>query len=319
MTQANRGKVTVLGSNGHIGHHAVRAFAAAGWAVTAFGRSNKHPVAGVTFVAGDADNVDDIRRAVADADVVVNALNLPYHQWDNGRMEAQASRVIEAIGRSGKTVLYPGNIYNFAASQQVVTPDAPQNPETPRGAIRVHTEALLRKAAEAGNFQLLILRAGDFYGPHNVLDWYDQGILREVGKGRVAMMADAGIGHSWAYLPDLGKAFEKVAWHRAELGQYENFHFAGHFVTHGELTETIVKAAPVPLKVVPMAWGTLKMLGLIVPLLREVIKMRYLWQNTMELKDTRLDAILGPDFGTPVEDAVAATVAPFFMKAKMAA
>jgi hypothetical protein len=132
-------------------------------------------------------------------------------------------------------------------------------------------------------------------------------------------MADAEVGHSWAYLPDLGKAFEKVAWHRKELAQYENFHFAGHFLTHGELTAAIVETAPVPLKVVPMAWGTLRMLGVMVPLLREVIKMRYLWQNTMELRDKRLDAILGPDFGTPVKEAVAATVAPFFAKARMAA
>ena len=50
-------KVTILGINGHIGHHAAKAFVAAGWEVTGFGRSNKHPVPGVRFVQGDADSV----------------------------------------------------------------------------------------------------------------------------------------------------------------------------------------------------------------------------------------------------------------------
>jgi hypothetical protein len=38
--------------------------------------------------------------------------------------------------------------------------------------------------------------------------------------------------------------------------------------------------------------------------------MHYLWQNPMRLSDDRLDAILGPNFGTPFETAIAATVRP---------
>jgi hypothetical protein len=49
--------------------------------------------------------------------------------------------------------------------------------------------------------------------------------------------------------------------------------------------------------------------------MREVNKMRYLWQNPMRLRDDRLDALLGPDFTTPFEEAIAATVTPFFARA----
>src|SRR5690606_28373096 len=81
-----RGKVTILGSNGHIGHHAARAFVAAGWDVTGFGRVDRAPVAGMRFVAGDADSLADLSAAIGDSDVVVNALNLPYDKWDNGQI-----------------------------------------------------------------------------------------------------------------------------------------------------------------------------------------------------------------------------------------
>jgi len=308
----SKGKVTILGINGHIGRFAARAFADAGWQVKGFGRSNRYPVAGVAFVRGDADSVEDMATAIADADVVVNALNLPYDKWDNGRKEAQVARVIAAMGKSGKTLLFPGNIYNYAASQRHVTPDAPQIPQTPRGAIRVRVERMLRQAAEQGDMQVLIVRAGDFFAPHAGGDYFELAIMREAGKGRIARPGAPEIGHAWAYLPDLGRAFEKVAAARGQLGAFENFHFHGHYVTHGELIEAIQQVLPAPMKVVDFPWTMLTLLGLAMPLMREIVKMRYLWDNPMELEDPRLDALLGPDFLTPFPEAIAATIAPYF-------
>jgi len=306
----NKGTVTILGINGHIGHYAAKTFVEAGWNVRGMGRSNKQAIAGVTFIKGDAESVAEMKAAIGDSDVVVNALNLPYEKWFGGAMEAQTARVIEAMGKSGKTLVYPGNIYNYAASLRDVTPDAPQHPERPRGEIRVRCEAMLKAAATRGDVQVIIVRAGDFFAPGKNGDWFEQGILAQ--KGKVSAPSALDVGHSWAYLPDLGRAFEKLAWHRKELGAFENFHFAGHFVTSRQLVEAVQKAAPAPLKVTGFPWALLKLIGLFSPVMREVGKMRYLWQNPMQLKDKRLDAILGPDFGTPYDDAVAQAVKPFF-------
>jgi len=305
-----KGTVTVLGINGHIGHYAAEAFVAAGWTVRGMGRSNKQAIAGVEFIKGDAESVDDMRAAIGDSDVVVNALNLPYDKWFNGAMEAQTARVIEAMGKTGKTLIYPGNIYNFAASVREVTPEAPQHPERPRGEIRVRCEKMLKDAADRGDMQVIIVRAGDFFAPGKNGDWFEQGILAT--KGKIAAPSGLSIGHSWAYLPDLGRVFEKLAWHRQELGRFENFHFAGHFVTSGQLVAAVQKAAPAPMKVTGLPWMLLGVIGLFNPVMREVHKMHYLWQNPMRLMDARLDAILGPNFGTPYEEAVAAAAKPFF-------
>jgi nucleoside-diphosphate-sugar epimerase len=311
----HKGKATILGINGHIGHHVAKAFVAAGWDVTGFGRSNRHPVAGVGFVAGDAESVAEMRAAIGDSAVVVNALNLPYHQWDKGRMEAQTARVIEAVGTSGRTMLFPGNIYNYSPGNPVLTPDLPQVPPTPRGQIRKRIESMLGSAAAAGDMQVIILRAGDFFGPESSGDWFDQVILREAGKRRAAILGRRGTGHSWAYLPDLGRAFEKLAWHRKELGGFENFHFAGHYITPEQLAAAITATAPVPLKVSRFPWVLLSLLGLADPVLREVAKMGYLWQQPIALRDPRLEAILGPNFGTSLEEAMAETVRPHFAAA----
>ncbi|MDB5530446.1 MAG: hypothetical protein JWR51_3549 [Devosia sp.] len=315
----SKGKVTVLGINGHIGHHAAQAFQQAGWEVTAFGRTNRKPIAGIKFVAGDAADLGALKAVVADADIVVNALNLPYDKWDKGRAEAQLATVIEAMGSSGKTMMYPGNVYNFAATDRRMAPSTPQRPQTPRGEIRVRQETMLSDAAKAGKFQVIIIRAGDFYGPNNSGDWFDQALMLDIGKGKIHHMAELNMAHAWAYLPDLGEAFAKVGDIRNSLGAFENFHFAGNYVTHGQLMAAIQHAAPIPLKITPVPWLIMQAMGLAMPVIREVLKMRYLWNNPMELVDPRLDAILGPDFGTPFEDAVAAAAQQFFVSKKAAA
>jgi nucleoside-diphosphate-sugar epimerase len=314
----SKGKVTVLGINGHIGHHAAQEFQHAGWDVTAFGRTNRNPVAGVKFVAGDAADIAALKSVIADADVVVNALNLPYDKWDKGRAEAQLATVIQAMGDSGKTLMYPGNIYNYAASDRRIAPSTPQRPQTPRGEIRLRQEAMLADAAKAGKFQVLIIRAGDFYGPDNQGDWFDQAMMLDVAKGKIHHMGDLAMGHAWAYLPDLGQAFVKVADVRSSLGAFENFHFAGDYVTHGQMMAAIQKAAPMPLKITPVPWLIMQAMGLAIPVIREVLKMRYLWNNPMELVDPRLDAILGPNFGTPFDQAVAAASRQFLVAKKAA-
>ena len=307
----SKGNVTVLGINGHIGHHAAKAFHDAGFVVTGFGRSNRQPIAGVTFAKGDAASLDDLKGAIAGADIVVNALNLPYDKWDKGRAEAQLANVIAAMGDSARTLMFPGNIYNYAAGDRRIAPSTPRRPQTPRGAIRMRQEEMLAAASKAGKFQTIIIRAGDFYAPGNVGDWFDQAMMMDARKGKVHRMADAGIGHAWAYLPDLGRAFARVAEQRDTLGAFENFHFAGHYVTHGVMMDTIRKASPVPLKVVPLPWIVLYAMGVASGVMREVVKMRYLWNHPMELVDPRLDALLGEDFGTPFTVAVAEVVRPF--------
>lgn len=234
-----KGKVTVLGSNGHIGHAAMIAYRDAGWSVTGLGRTNRKPVAGTNFVAGDADHVDVVRSAIADADVVVYALHLRYDQWGNGRSERQLQVVLDALGTSGKTLMFPGTIYNYRASDRTVSPATRQSAEAPRGEIRIRLEEMLREGAAAGRFQAIILRGGDFYGPGNRGEWFEQAMMMDAKKGRLYHLGDLDLRHSWAYLPDLARAFVLLAEKRASLAKFENFHFAGHWVSHGQIMAAV--------------------------------------------------------------------------------
>ncbi|KQX35742.1 hypothetical protein ASD04_13285 [Devosia sp. Root436] len=311
----SKGKVTVLGSNGHLGNAAMVAFRDAGWQVTGLGRSNRRPVEHTRFIAGDADDVAVVKAAIVDADVVVHGLHLRYDGWGNGRAEAQLQVVIDAMAGSGKTLLFPGTIYNYSAGDRIIGPDLRQRAEAKRGDIRIRLEQMLKAAAEAGQFQAIILRAGDFYGPGNRGEWFEQAMLMEHAKGRLYHLGDLDMRHCWAYLPDLGRAFAALGEQRAQLAAFENRHFAGHWVTHRQVMTAIQQAAPAPLAVKPMPWWLLRALGLVNPVMRDIYRMRYLWRNEMELTDPRLHALLGPDFATPFDVAVRVTVEELLGKA----
>lgn len=304
----SKGKVTVLGSNGHLGNAAMVAFAEAGWDVAGLGRSNRRPVAGTRFIAGDADAPETVKAAIADADVVVHGLHLRYDRWGNGRAEAQLQVVIDAMTGTGKTLLFPGTIYNYSAADRVIGPQLRQQAEAPRGEIRIKLEQMLQAAAAAGQFQVIILRAGDFYGPGNRGEWFEQGMLMDYRKGRIYHLGALDMRHCWAYLPDLGRAFVALAEQRDALAPFANHHFAGHWVSHRQLMAAMAKAVPQTVRTAPMPWWLLGALGLVNPVMRDIYRMRYLWLNEMELVDPQLNALLGADFATPFEESVAATV-----------
>jgi nucleoside-diphosphate-sugar epimerase len=251
--------------------------------------------------------LDDVRKATAGAEVVVNALNLPYDKWDKGRAEALNGKVLEALKGSGKTMLFPGNVYNYAASQLLITPDTPQNPEKDKGRIRKRMEQMLMRAATEDNLQIIIIRSADFYGPGAKESNFDLAMMARQKAKVLQYPGRLEIGHSWAYLPDLGRAYVKVAEARGNLPQFENFQFEGHFATGHQMVAAIQTALPEKFRVTMVPWGLLRLIGLFVPVVREVVKMNYLWSAPHRLEDKKFRALLGPDFNTPFEDAVAKT------------
>lgn len=308
-------KVVILGINGRIGQEIAKAFVTAGYVVCGMGRDDRAKLTDVRFVQGNADSETDIERAVAGQDIVVNALNLPYDKWDKGRAEAQLARVLSALKGSGKLLMFPGNIYNFGADQHVLTPSTSYQPEQDKGKIRVRMEQQLEDAANNGDVKVAIIRSGDFYAPGASETNFDLAILARQKSKILQMPARLDMMHTWAFLPDLARVYPKVAALGDELGVFERFHFRGHFVSGHELVDAIQVVLPQKWKVAQLPWGIMGVIGWFVPVLREVVKMSYLFRTPHELRDDRLVKILGPEFDTPFKEAIAQTIRSYVPEA----
>lgn len=304
----------VLGANGRLGAAAVQAFAAAGWAVRA--QARRAPALalppGVAHVNRALDDAAGLAAAAAGARVVVYAVNPLYTQWP-ARAMPLLRQGIAVAQRLRATLMLPGNVYNFgAAMPPLLSEHTPQQPTTRKGRIRAQMENELRALAASGALRSIVIRAGDFFGG-GTGSWFDLVIVKSLRQGKLVYPGPLDEPHAWAYLPDLAGAFVAGASRAAELPAFADLPFAGHTLTGAELLDAIERAAQA-LGVGPRAgshfkrggvpWPLLTLGGLVVPMLREISEMSYLWRLPHALDGAALQRALGPLPSTPIDAAL---------------
>ena len=306
----------VLGATGGIGGEMVRQLLAAGWRVRALSRGEPPSPRndGVTWLRGDAMLRADVLAASAGCSVIVHAVNPPgYRDWDK-LVLPMLDNSIAAAQAQGATIVLPGTVYNYGADAfPVLTEDAPQRPATRKGAIRVELEARLERAA-GGGARVLIVRAGDFFGPHAGNSWFAQGLVKPGQPVRaITYPGKQGIGHQWSYLPDVARTMVALLAMRDSLPPFARFHLAGHWDQDGrQMTDAITRVvsqstgrAP---RVTAFPWWLMALAAPFVATLRELREMRYLWQTPVRMDNARLLAVLGHEPHTPLEVAIKATL-----------
>ncbi|QNA85688.1 NAD(P)H-binding protein [Sphingomonas sp. So64.6b] len=300
--------VLVLGATGGVGGETARALLAHGWRVRGLARRVPATGDGIEWVQGDALDADAVMQAARDADAIVHAVNPPgYRDWEK-LVLPMLDNSIAAARATGARLALPGTIYNYDPhATPVALPDSPQHAFTRKGAIRI---AMERRIAESG-VRAIILRAGDFFGPRPGNNWFSQGLVKP-GKPVRSILhpGKRGVGHAWAYLPDVGEAFARLLNIEASLPDLARYHFAGTWDGDGTaITRAIARAAGKPdIKPSRMPWALLPLIAPFNPTMREMIEMRSFWEHPVRLDNAALIAAIGPEPHTPLDRAVAATL-----------
>ncbi|HTU55418.1 MAG TPA: NAD-dependent epimerase/dehydratase family protein [Acetobacteraceae bacterium] len=306
----------VLGATGGIGGEVARRLAAGGWAVRALHRdpdrlTGSEKAARIAWLRGDAMSASDVAAAAADAGVIVHAVNPPgYRGWAQKVLPMLESTIAAARANRARIVL-PGTVYNFGPDAFAELDEgSPQNPVTAKGRIRAEMERRLRRAATAGA-QVLIVRAGDFFGPGAANSWFSQGLVKQ-GKPVTAITYPGrpGVGHQWAYVPDVAETMVRLLERPEGLDGLAVFHMEGHWDADGaRMIEAIRSAVGDPgIRVRRMPWGLMRLASPFVPLFRELLEMRYLWTTPIRMGNARLVAVLGEEPHTPLDVAVRDTL-----------
>lgn len=302
----------VLGATGGIGGEVARTLAARGWRVRALHRRAQTPAdAGLDWIPGDAMSADDVLRAAEGASLIVHAVNPPgYRRWGE-LVLPMLENSIAAARQIRARILLPGTVYNYGPDALPLPDEAsPQNPLTAKGKIRARMEARLRQAAVAGEAQALIVRAGDYFGPRAGNNWFSQ-VLVKPGRrpASITNPGRPGIGHQWAYLPDVAETMARLA-EAGDLQEFETFHMEGQWDHDGmQMIEAIRAAVGDPaLPVRALPWWAVRLAAPFVPFCREVAEVEYLWRQPVRLGNARLVARLGGEPRTPLSQAVEETL-----------
>ena len=303
--------VAILGAAGRNGDAVARAFLKAGWRVKGIARGAKAAALapGIEPVKADAYDRAALTAACAGADVIVHTLNPSYDDWTNTVMPL-AENVLAAAEAAGATVMIPGNVYNYGYGIRPDTgEDAPMSGDTEKARLRIAMEALYERAAQDKGVRTIVIRAGDFFGGTRPETWLDLMILKDLKKDRFTWPGGWQTVHAFAYLPDLAEAFVRVAEKRDETAPFTTLHFRGHAVTGEEFHVAAEKAAGRTLKKAGAPWLVLRAVGLFNPVLREIVKMSYLWRVPHSLANARLEALIGPEPHTRLDVALAQATA----------
>jgi len=320
LTETARDKTAlVLGATGGIGGEVARQLLAAGWQVRALTRRTATDAArasaaeGIQWIQGDVMQAGDVAKAARGVAVIVHAVNPPgYRNWA-GTVLPMLDSTLAAATAEKATVVLPGTVYNFGPDAfPLINDDSPQHPVTRKGAIRVELEERLREATTRGA-RAIVVRAGDFFGPRAGSSWFSQGLVVPGKPVRtIRSPARRGVGHQWAYLPDVARTMLALLERRDTLPPFCRVNMAGHWDSDGTAMVTTIQRVVArqgqAAAIQPFPWWMMRLIAPFQPTIRELMEMRYLWQRPVRMANDRLLGILGHEPHTPLEDAVEETL-----------
>lgn len=308
----------IIGATGGIGSETALALLARSWRIRALNRNPAKAARDmvhlrkVEWIKGDAMNAADVLSASKGVSLVVHAANPPgYKNWKGAALPMLESSIAAARAADARLV-FPGTVYNYGPEAfPLVAETAPQKPRTRKGAIRVAMEERLKRAAEEGA-PVLIVRAGDFFGPHATQNsWFGQGVVKPGKPVRsVAYPGAHKVGHAWAFLPDLAETIARLVDREAELAAFDTFHFSGHWFDEGvEIARATARVAGIPkARIRNVPWFAIHLLAPFSETFREMLEMRYLWKKPLQLDNRKLVAFLGQEPHTPLDCALRVTL-----------
>ncbi|RDZ27412.1 NAD-dependent epimerase/dehydratase family protein [Lysobacter silvisoli] len=306
-------RALVLGASGGIGGELAVRLLQRGWEVHALQHRSRMTGTrgnGIYWWRGDAMQREDVLQAAKGASLIVHAVDSLLWRDTGSQPLAMLEHSIEAAVANRARVLLPAPMSVYGAASGLLDEDAPQRPLGQRGLLQVRMEQRLQ-AATAEGAQALIVRSGDYFGPHAVRSWFSQALV-EPGRALSSLRypGRAGTGHAWCYLPDAAEAMLRLLERAERLGAFERFHLQGHWdADGGAMVAAIARAAAgARLRVKPFPWSLLRRSAPLLPLFRELSELRTHWQEPQRPDNRRLLALLGEEPRTDLDSAVRETL-----------
>jgi nucleoside-diphosphate-sugar epimerase len=305
----------VIGGTGGFGFGVAQELRQGGHRVRALVRREGPAVArlaanGIEIQLGDAQDRSHLAVAVADAAIVVHAINYPYQQWEPALREVSA-KIIAATREVGARLVFPGNVYGFGAETSRAIPEGTaQEATTRKGRLRAELEFMIERATDDGRMRALIVRAGDYFGPSVRNGLVDRIFGHAIAGRAIAVLGDPRAAHQWSYLPDVARLATQLLALGDALQPFEVVHHAGHVATRQEdfLRAAALAAGGAKVAIRALPWWQIRLASWVEPQLRELLELRYLFDGAVILDDPRRRQLL-PDFApTPLEAAIAATL-----------
>jgi nucleoside-diphosphate-sugar epimerase len=233
-----------------------------------------------------------------------------YTRWPQ-EFPAMTRGIAEAAAEAGTKLVFADNLYMYGPVDGPMTEQTPPAAQTKKGKVRAAMAAELLAAHTDGSLRVVIGRSSDYYGPGGLVSALGERFFKAVLAGkRTQWFADLDQPHSLSYLPDIARAFV-VLGERAEADGGVWHTPAAPALTGRQYVELAARVAGTPAKPAVLGMGTVRTLGLFMPVLRELPELMYQYDRPFVMDAGKFAAAFGSCTATPHEEALGTTMAWF--------
>lgn len=284
---------TILGSGGAIGVELAKALRNYTSEIRLVSRHPEKVNETDELLAADLLNEDAVRKAVKGSSVVYVTVGFQYSVkvWKESWPKFIGA-VIRACEEFQSKLVFFDNIYMYDPNYlNKMTEETPVNPSSKKGKIRAEIAKMIMEEAGAGKLTALIARSADFYGPKiKSTSVLTETVFNPLSKGKRAMwMSSVRFKHSYTYTPDAGKATALLGNTEDAYGRVWHLPTASEPFTGKEWMETIAGELGVNAKYNVLPKFMLRLLGLFVPVMKEMVEMIYQYDRDYVFKSDKFE------------------------------
>ncbi len=298
----------IVFGTGQVGHPLVEQLVAQGHDVVAVNRNGRGSLPGAKVVGGDATDAAFTTSVCTGSDVAYFCLNaMNYERWNEEFPPLQRG-VLAGAASAGARLVVLDNLYSYGPPQgQDLVETMSPNPTSKKSATRAAmTEELLR-AHEAGQVEVTIGRASDYFGPGALRSALGETVFGTALTGKSAqVMGNPDQLHSYSYTPDVAAGLITLGSAPETVGQVWHLPVAAPRTTRQIIEQVYALAGHKP-RLLAAGRTTLRALGLVKPAMREYLHTLYQFTDRWVVDDHKFRAAFG-DHATALDDALDKTL-----------
>ncbi len=247
-------------------------------------------------ISADVLDAKSVSDSVRGSDIVFLVAGLPYNtktwqmQWP-----VVMQNTIDACAEHNAKLIFFDNVYMYGSVEGKMTETTPFNPISKKGEVRAQIAQMLLDAIASKKITGMIARAADFYGPNTPLSMFTAMVVGNSLKGKspqALVRTDAK--HSFTFTPDCGRALIDLALDSSAFNQTWHLPTYNPAMTAQEMSDAFLKLIPSSkTKMQVLSKTMLAILGLFIPILRELKEMMYQYESEYHFDSTKFEKHFG--------------------------
>jgi nucleoside-diphosphate-sugar epimerase len=281
---------TILGINGNIGKLLAHELVNKGFKVR--GISRKILTDSIwENVAADVLDSESLKNAVEGSEVVYLLVGLEYNikVWERDWVLLMQNTIDACVASNAKLV-FVDNVYMYGRVVGAMTEQTPINPCSEKGRVRAEVAQLFADAFDRKILRGCIARAADFYGPDCSTSMITQTVFMNMAKAKTAQwMGNPDVKHSFTYTLDIAKALLIMGIDARADNQVWHLPTAKNALTGREIVQKTAFLTGKKPKLMALGGFMLSVLGLFIPILKEMKEMMYQYNFDYEFNSDKFE------------------------------